>query len=81
MDKMMVDNLSMLSTTEVAALLRCGRHHVEFLHKSGILPYCKVAGKRWTRESDLLAYQEAGGDPFTEAAYKRNPAKYGGKDT
>ena len=62
-------------------MLGCGRHHVEFLHTNGVLPYCKVAGKRRTREADLLAYMQAGGDSFTEAAYKRNPAKYGGKDT
>lgn len=81
MDKNTLDNLRTLSTTEVAAMLGCGRHHVEFLHTAGILPYCKVAGKRRTREADLLAYMKAGGDSFTEAAYARNPGKYGGAAT
>ena len=63
--------LKTLGTNEIAAMLGCGRHHVEFLHTSGILPYCKVAGKRRTREADLLAFIKAGGEAASEAAIKR----------
>lgn len=76
MDQRTVDTLRTLSTNEVAVMLGCGRHHVEMLHNSHQLPFVKIAGKRRTLESDVLAFIRGGGDRFSDAAYHRNVKRY-----